>query len=419
MGNTDTLPSAGSDPTDEALLAGEESPPTLEAPPAEPGAVTPPETPPEPKVPEEGKEGIGEETPPDGEPKAAKPDGEEGEAPEDGTYTDRQVPEEIKNLFKMEEVGPKIRDLYFRDAAYREHFSTVAEAREVKELLPNGVESAKELMGIAERLEPFEAAFTKSGQGPEGATEFWQAIHAEDPAAYNNLHGAAVENILHHFDEQATKTGDENLKASVDVLWRRMKGGEAYEGRKPTTETSLKERNLQEREQAVEDKETQGFKTAAFAETEQQVEGNIRKHVHAVLANSNVPKGAMSRIVDDIHAVIINKIQENPTLKFQLNRAFRRGDLGPEHHKSIVSLVVNRATSLIPELSRDIIKDWTHNYLALNKDTLKRLETSRADVGPGGPPGQPSGVMPKPAQVDYSKASDTDLLTAPNIPLKQ
>lgn len=419
MGNTDTLPSAGSDISDEALLGGEESPPTPEAPPAEPASDPPADTPPEPKVPLEGEEGAGEEEPPDGEPKAAKPDGEDGEAPEDDTYTDRQVPEEIKNLFKMEEVGPKIRDLYFRDAAYREHFSTVAEAREVKELLPNGVDSAKELMGIAERLEPFEAAFAKSSESPEGATEFWQAIHAQDPGAYNNLHGAAVENILHHFDEQATKTGDENLKASVDVLWRRMKGGEAYEGRKPTTETSLKERNLQEREQAVDEKETQGFKTAAFAETEQQVEGAIKSHVGAVLKDSNVPKGAMARIVDDIHAVIINKIQENPTLKFQLNRAFRNGDLGPEHHKSIVSLVVNRAKSLIPELSRDIIKDWTQNYLALNKDTLKRLETSRADVGPGGPPGQPSGVMPKPAQVDYSKVSDTDLLTAPNIPLKQ
>ena len=419
MGNTDTLPSAGSDISDEALLAGEESPPTPEVPPAEPGAETPPETPPEPKVPEEGTEGAGEETPPDGEPKAAAPAGEAGEGPDGDTYTDRQVPEEIKNLFKMEEVGPKIRDLYFRDAAYREHFSTVAEAREVKELLPNGIESAKELMGIAERLEPFEAAFEKATKGPEGATEFWQAVYGQDPGAYNNLHGAAVENILHHFAEQAKKTNDENLGASVDVLWRRMKGGEAYEGRTEADTPSLQERNLKEREQAVEDKETQGFKTAAFAETEQQVEGAITSHVKAVLANSKVPAGAVSRIVDDIHAVIINKIQENPTLKFQLNRAFRNGDLGPEHHKSIVSLVVNRAKSLIPELSRDIIKDWTQNYLALNKDTLKRQETSRADVGPGGPPGQPSGAVPKPAQVDYSKATDEELLTGSNIPLKQ
>lgn len=406
-----TVPSAGIE-SDEALLAGPDTPAEPEAEPTEQGE--PPVTP-EPQVPDEGETGAGEE---EAEPDlAAKPDGEaEEEAEGEETFAEGEVPEDIKVLFKEEGVGPKVRDLYFRDQAFREVFPTVAEAREVKELLPNGVESAREMLEVASRIEPFEEAFFKAVESGEGATEFWQAVYNEDQQAYHNLHTRAAENVLHHFHDQAGKSNDKNLVAAVDVLWRRL-NGEQYTGR-GAPQGDLRENNLAEREQALASKELNGFKQAALASTDSQVRKIITTHVDTVLKDRPIPKGAKARIIDDIDQEIRIKVSENPTLKVQLNRAFRNGDRGQKHLESIVSIVVSRAKNLLGETSRGVIKEWTGSYLAQTKQQQERQLTSRADVGTGGPPGQPSGALPTADKVDYSKVSDEELLTGASIPTK-
>jgi hypothetical protein len=416
MGNTsETLPGAGSgNESDEALLTGPESPTEPKAKPTEQGDP-PPESPP-PEAPEEEEEGeteAGEEEEP--EPKAAKPDGE-GEEEVEESLAEGEVPDDIKAVFQQEGVGAKIRDMFYRDRAYREVFATVNEAREVKELLPDGVKSAKELLEVAERIEPFEEAFEMAMEGPEGATEFWKAVYNQDPTAYQNLHNMAAENILHHFNDQAQKAQDENLIAAVDVLWRRLNGKE-YTGR-AAPQGDLRESNLKEREQALESRELNGFKQAALAQTDNRVRKLITTHVDKVLKDSSVPKGAKQRIIDDIDQEIRGLVADNRTLKVQLNRAFRNGNRGERHLESIVSIVVNRARSLLGDASRGVIKEWTGSYLSQTNKQRERQRISRADVGTGGPPGQPSGALPTPAKVDYSKMSDEELLTASEIATK-
>lgn len=405
-------PSAGAE-SDEALLAGPDTPAEPEKPPTEQGDPPPESTPPE-SPEEEGETEAGEEE--EAEPdKAAKPDGEAEEEVEE-SLAEGEVPDDIKAVFQQEGVGAKIRDMFYRDRAYREVFATVNEAREVKELLPDGVKSAKELLEVAERIEPFEEAFEMAMEGPEGATEFWKAVYNQDPTAYQNLHNMAAENILHHFNDQAQKAQDENLIAAVDVLWRRLNGKE-YTGR-AAPQGDLRESNLKEREQALADRELNGFKQAALAQTDNRVRKLISTHVDTVLKNSNVPKGAKARIIDDIDQEIRGLVADNRTLKVQLNRAFRNGDRGDRHLESIVSIVVNRAKGLLPDASRGVIKEWTGSYLSRSKQQTERQRISRADVGPGGPPGQPSGALPKPEKVDYSKMSDEELLTASEISTK-
>lgn len=407
-----TAPSAGAAESDEALLAGTESPTEPEAKPTEQGDPPPESTPPE-SPEEEGETEAGEEEEP--EPKAAKPDGE-GEEEVEESLAEGEVPDDIKAVFQQEGVGAKIRDMFYRDRAYREVFATVNEAREVKELLPDGVKSAKELLEVAERIEPFEEAFEMAMDGPEGATEFWKAVYNQDPTAYQNLHNMAAENILHHFNDQAQKAQDENLIAAVDVLWRRLNGKE-YTGR-AAPQGDLRESNLKEREQALADRELNGFKQAALAQTDTRVRKLISTHVDTVLKNSNVPKGAKARIIDDIDQEIRGLVADNRTLKVQLNRAFRNGNRDDRHLESIVSIVVNRAKGLLPDASRGVIKEWTGSYLSRSKQQTERQRISRADVGPGGPPGQPSGALPKAEKVDYSKMSDEELLTASEIATK-
>lgn len=412
---SETVPSAGIE-SDEALLTGTESPTEPEAKPTE--GESPPESPPpqEPDAEEgEGEGEVGEEGEP--EPKAAKPD-DEGEPDVEESFADKDVPDDIKAVFKEEGVGSKVRDLYYRDQAFREVFPTVAEAREVKEMLPNGVESARELLDVAERIEPFEEAFEKATEGAEGATEFWQAVYNQDQQAYHHLHTQAAENILHHFFDQAQKAQDENLTAAVDVLWRRL-NGEEYKGRQATRQGDLRESNLAEREQALENREVNGFKQTALVQTDSRVRKMIANHVNTVLKDSPVPERARARIIDDIDQEIRTKVSENRTLRLQLNRAFRNGDRGQKHLDSIVTIVVNRAKGLLGEVSREVIKEWTGGYLAQTKKQQERQQQSRADVGAGGPPGQPPGSLPKSQDVDYSKVSDEELLTGAEIPTKQ
>jgi hypothetical protein len=407
-------PSAGADQSDEALLTGPDTPTEPEAKPTEQGEKPPESPPPEaPKEPEEGETEAGEEEEP--ESKAAKPD-DEGEEEVEEPLAEGDVPDDIKAVFQQEGVGAKVRDMFYRDRAYREVFATVNEAREVKELLPDGAKTARELLDVAERIEPFEEAFEKAVEGPEGATEFWKQIYAQDPTAYQNLHNMAAENILHHFNDQAQKAQDENLIAAVDVLWRRLNGKE-YTGR-AAPQGDLRESNLKEREQALASRELNGFKQAALAQTDNRVRRLITTHVDKVLKDSAVPKGAKARIIEDIDQEIRGLVADNRTLKVQLNRAFRNGDRGERHLESIVSIVVNRAKNLLGDTSRGVIKEWTGSYLSQTKQQRERQRISRADVGTGGPPGQPSGALPTPAKIDYSKMTDEELLTASDIATK-
>jgi hypothetical protein len=417
MGDTDTLSRAGSALSDEDLLRGEPPPNTPESSTAE-QEIESPESP-QPEVPEQelGEPGPGEE---EAEPEKAAEAVDEGEAESDveEPFSEREVPENIKALFKQEGVGPQIRDLYYRDLAYRDVFSTVQEAREVREILPDGVETAKELLDVVQRVEPFEEAFEKAQASGEGATEFWNQVYNTDQQAYHHLHTSAAENVLHYYADQAKKSGDENLTAAVDVLWRRINGQE-YRGRAAQEQTSLRESSLDEREQALNDRELSRFKEGAFAQTDTEVTQAITAHVNTVLKDSKIPARAMGRIIEDINQEIQKRVGENPTLRIQLNRAYRTGDHGPEHQKSIVSIVVNRAKGMLPEVARSVIKDWTEVLLTQNQVLKQRQQTSHADVGTGGPPGQPNTHLPKPGQVDYGQVSDVDLLTAPEIPLKQ
>jgi hypothetical protein len=369
-------------------------------------------------VPEEsvGEEGTGEEGEPDPELAAEAGEGE-GEDEIEEPFSEREVPEAIKELFKQEEVGPQIRDLYYRDQAFRDVFPTVQEAREVRELLPDGVASARELLEVAQRVEPFEEAFDKAVEGGEGATEFWSQVYNTDQQAYHNLHTMAAENVLHHYNDQADRAGDENLKAAVDVLWRRLTGQE-YQGR-TDGQVDLRKSSLDEREQRLADRELKGFKESAFTQTDTEVKQLITTHVQGVLKNSKIPERAVGRIIEDIDQEIQSKIAANPTLTIQLNRAFNKGDRGPEHIKSVVSIVVNRAKGMLPEVARGVLKDWSKVLLTQNKILQQRQEISRVDAGTGGPPAQRSSSTPKPSEVDYSKLTDRELLESPEIPLKQ
>jgi hypothetical protein len=273
------------------------------------------------------------------------------------------------------------------------------------------------MLDVAARLEPFEEAFEKAVEGGEGATDFWQAIYNQDQTAYHNLHSRAAENVLHHFHDQAGKSNDSNLKAAVDVIWRRL-NGEQYNGREAPKD-SLRESNLNEREQALDAKEVNGFKAQALDQTDTQVRSIITAHVGKVLKDSSVPKGALKRIIDDIDQEIRIKVSENPTLKIQLKRAFRNGDRGQRHLDGIVSIVVSRAKNLLGEVSRTVIKEWTGTYLSHSKQQQERRQTSHADVGTGGPPGSPSGALPSADKVDYSNVTDEQLLTGTEIPIKK
>ncbi len=441
MATTPSAPSAGADnptepvvtpspsetpatPSDDELL-GLETEDESGAAPAEPGA-------------EAGAEAAtGEPTPEEVAAKAAEE--EAGEKPEviepDEEVT---VPEEFKALFKMEGVGPKVRDLFYRTAAFQAQFPTVAEARSYKEVYPT-LEDAKAAREDQTALESFDQGFYS--QDPAEQATVLQGMHKEDPDAFRNvmarvpqvyseldpegykLHLATpiVQDTLQNLRARAVEQGGaegENLKNAVDVLAMRLFGRNAEQLRASELQadprTAQLERGQQElakQKAAFEQTQFEGFHRTTNDSIVTQVVDQIKTTVDKVLEGVKVTAGAKQEMIGLVYRQIDKTLRANRDLRAQLRREFR-GERSQEQQEKIVSLMLGRMRPLLRSTAQRVISDYTKNVLGLNETRLSKQRTTagRPDItGKGGThPAHVPGV--KPGQVDYNLSDDDAIL---------
>jgi hypothetical protein len=351
------------------------------------------------------------------------------------------VPPELKAMFKDPKVGPQVRDLYYRHAAYQQVFPTVAEARGMRELFPNGIEDAKAVLENAEQLERFDELFYS--ENPEDRAQFVASLHREDPEAFagliqslpdtlyqmdpalykQSLAVPLVQDFLTNMYNIALAEGGEegeNLKNAVDVLahaaFRKTMDQLSAAERTPDPRATALERRQQElekREAAIRERAWGEFHQATNDTVVERVVTDIRSTVDKLLEGSRASEGAKQRIVRDIYNELKAAMQANRDLRQQLRREYRNGSMDQVHADRIVNLWVGRAKLLLRPLAQKVVSQWTKDVLTSTEQRreAQNRAASRPDLSGGSPRGTPTGASGlKPEDVDYGATSDDDIL---------
>lgn len=384
-------------------------------------------------APQEGEAPVGEgaEAP---KPETGK-EGEEAQAKE-GQEEKPEGPveetEALKAIFKTPGVGPELRRSYYAEKAYREAFSTVQEAREVKQLFPT-LEEAQAARDAREDFARFDQLYYENTPEAHGqflrslqeedpqvfqgfARQLPQALHEMDPGLYReSLAVPIVQSTLSTLRQMAEGQDDENLRNAVEVISMRLfnqgleaPGRAAHDPRE--LKLSQRESALADREQKAEEASFNGFFRSANEETVTKLIGDIEGMVKKALPEGTSEK-AMQKIVGDVYNSLDRKLRENRDLSQQLRRAYQTAKQGRDYSDrqkaAIVNLVYSRTKQALPGVAREVISEWTQGILRSNQERVTKQKTaaSRVDLGSGATPGSSPGREP-----DFSKMSDEQVL---------
>ena len=354
---------------------------------------------------------------------------EEPKVDENEPLSPVQISEELKAHFADKKVGKELRDAYYRDAAYREVFPTVAEAREIKNLFP----TADDAKAAAESS----VAFSDFGNlFYSGSPEFFSKLHEEDPGAFKSL--AQTFARVHHkvdpagyFQDSETRfaqalenmrnealdSGDENYINAVDVIYKQMFNRFPDERpRRDSRDAEIERLRTRENERlaADETRVNQAFFSSANQAMTEKIQSDVKTQVDRFLADSAVTDQAKVEIAEKVYNEVRRQLSSNPQIKSAVQRAINEGDLSTDHQNRVVALVANRANLIMAQAARTIIPSYTKNVLGIHEQQAAKAAkaASRVDVTGGGAPnnGRRS-VLPERGDADfYRKHKDIDIL---------
>lgn len=388
---------------------------------------------PEPVVSAEGAEGAGEDI-------AA------GEVESEQPIGDVAIPEELKAAFQMEGVGPKLRDIYYTNQAYREVFPTVAAARELKQLVPD-VESAQSLVQNTEMLEKFDGMFYSDD--PTQSAEFLRSLHTEDPEAfgrimsqlpdvlsdvapetYRSLLDDGFKNVLSNLMERVLQLGGDqgsNRKNAIDVvsfmLWNKP-----FDQAMRSQPADPREQALTAREKRIKDEESRVQDTTFkgwYARSNEVVQASIDKEMSAMIAsvlkttNVKVTDQARGRILLDAFQKVKANLDGNREFVSQVQREIRAAkaanEFTPERQQRLANLVIQRARPLFRKNVQAAVETWTKDVLGISaaRNADARTAAARIDAVGGAPTaGGKGGVSIDSRNIDYRRTSDDDIINS-------
>ncbi len=352
----------------------------------------------------------------------------------------------LKQLYADPKFGKEAQRLWDTSAAYREAFSTVAEARAVKELFPGGAEEARAVHAKANALDEADEQFV-SGD-PEAqtqlATEWYEdnpeaftrmvsvsakLLAAREPETYQHLTSQIFLGTLQreNFDkrvellrEALEKNDAEALKALVGNLvgWAQQKGiaGDPAKAGAISPERQVLERERQElirQRQELEARTYQGFEQAAQTAVQSSIQQSIEGTLANVLKDAPFTEAGRKRIAEEVFRTVDEKLRQDKGLTRQYAAIVRPGGrswrLDEAAKTQVVNLLAGRAKALIPAVAKQVVADYTAYVLSANKEVIGRKESAarRVDIAGGGAP--QTRVRPL-TQEDIRGMSDLDVL---------
>lgn len=364
----------------------------------------------------------------------------EAEKPEETT----PAPEPVDDLKWMRPLlndkvfGPKLQSMHDRLLAFQELYPTVADARAVKELLPQGLEELKAL--VAQKQETDEMDLQFFGGDLDQQREYLQNLKRESPESFQSAVQIGLELIkaespqewayltnhstgeslradktwewLEYIHEKAVASGATEVASLLDQfagLFQKYGLGPSPNQDPNQALINRQRSELEVKYQKLESERQRDFNQAADA----AVQGALDTEINGQLAKllPKISDGLRSRIAKDVHSAIQSSISADAALKLRLANLMRSGGINRQTQEQVVNLLTSKAKQILPGAVKKIVNEYTASVMASrNEVTAKQNQAAtRVDVSSGARPG--TGVRPITAE-EATKMSDLDILNS-------
>jgi hypothetical protein len=162
-----------------------------------------------------------------------------------------------------------------------------------------------------------------------------------------------------------------------------------------------------------------GFPAEAFrafeSATNQDVARTTRDAIDRTLSTAlpeGIAAGARRRIGDDIFQELHATLSADRELSRQVGEMLRGWQFDRATRQQVASLISGRARSVMPEVARRVVAEWTSSVLASDRARTARVDAaaSRRDITGGRlPEPVPAGAL-RPKNLDYGRLSDEQIL---------
>lgn len=275
-------------------------------------------------------------------------------------YT-KKSPELAAAMQKDPNLKNTFEGVFRRDAAYRELFPTVAEAREYREAFPNGMQDVKDLMATVQELETLDTRIADKGvngeypghrdvihdiwsENRESAVALMRtAIREwprEDSESYNSIlsgiigatfQAEGIPGFVGNLKAIATDIKNPQLNNLIEQL-EGWVGGFLQDPNRQQQQSPEAQRLKAEREQIAKERaENEKSSSNQFNQTTGQQVGTMQRGViegHPLIKQlaKTVPAEKRGRIVQEIQKRLHEAIGKNPAFTRQFNAKFKARD---------------------------------------------------------------------------------------------
>ena len=153
------------------------------------------------------------------------------------------------------------------------------------------------------------------------------------------------------------------------------------------------------------------FEAATNDDVARQVRDSIDRTLTATLPEG-IADGARRRIGDDIFRDLNATLSADRALSGQINDLLRGWRFDPATRQQLAGLLTGRARTVLPEVARRVVSEWTSSVLASDRAKNARIESaaSRRDITGGRLPEPVASSALRPRPVDYARTSDEQIL---------
>ncbi len=347
----------------------------------------------------------------------------------------KAIPKEFEQIFAAAGTGPKLKEIYQREAEYGALFPTVDEARAA-------IEAQRELARVDELFESTD---------PAAHVELMAGLAQRDPAAFRSL-AATFGERLAEIDPEAYRVISADfaraaldagrLPQQIDLLTRAAEKGDTGAIKFLAGEVAARLEALRKPEapanaqrvaaltnsaatnparSATRSGASAGAVAAKFVESvNADVERGVEQAVGGRVAEllPDAPDATRRKISAEIYRDLDAALKKDTALLQQVtanltaaSRSCGTGQFGDNQRTAMAALVLTKAKAVLPAVAKRVVSEWTAALMGANQARRAKqgAAASRADVGVGG---APRAVSTQPARVDYGKMSDEEILSA-------
>jgi len=332
----------------------------------------------------------------------------------------KQSPELRQAFAKNPQLQTIFEGTFRREAAYRELYPTVAEARQLREIFPNGVGDAQELLAEVNEVAELDnnlVAREPDGRYPghskiirdifaqdrnaavallENSTREWSR---EDPESYNRVFSGTIGatfrtegifNSVTQLQYAAQASGDANLQQMVNQLadWvNRFAGDQNQRSLSPEAERLKNERQAFDREKGERQKtDAERFNTSFVSESTRLQKQVVENHPLIKRLPQAIPAQKRERLVNEVMLRMRDHLQKSPSFMRSLKSAYQNMNL--QGTLDVQRKTWNQAW-LIDKHVRDVLNEETPGIIQATRQPAKaganRIPAQAAGQGGKGP----------------------------------